>query len=99
MKTENKAVPTVDEVQTATSALDALHAKMAFLRPLTAPERRQDGTSMLEVEAELRTLNVQRPTSKGCFLERMPFNVGRWKLSVGCWMSYLWSLKKKLPKP
>lgn len=43
MNTEKVTIPTVEEVQAATTALNGLHQQMAFLRPLTPPERRQLG--------------------------------------------------------
>ena len=43
MKTEKSNIPTVEDIQAATTALNGLHANMTFLRPLTPPERRQCG--------------------------------------------------------
>ncbi|HXJ58264.1 MAG TPA: hypothetical protein VNU68_16535 [Verrucomicrobiae bacterium] len=43
MKTDKVNIPTVEAIQAATTALNNLHATMTFLRPLTAPERRQYG--------------------------------------------------------
>ena len=43
MKTDKVNNPTVEDIQAATTALNGLHANMKFLRPLTAPERRQYG--------------------------------------------------------
>jgi len=43
MKTDKVIIPTVEEIQAATIALNNLHGTMTFLRPLTPPERRQHG--------------------------------------------------------
>jgi len=43
MKTDKSNIPTVEEIQAATTGLNGLHANMTFLRPLTPPERRQCG--------------------------------------------------------
>lgn len=43
MNKNKNSPPTVEEIQAATAALNAVREKMAFVHPLTAVERRQAG--------------------------------------------------------